>query len=740
MNLHIKNKMKNQPIIYKAICCISIFLLLFAACKKDHTEMVKEPVKVTDYYPNSGNKGTLVTVEGTGFSSNTSDISATFSGTAADIISVTSTAIVLRAPASGTTGDIQLKIKGESVTVGKYTYQELSVQGISPVNGAAGTHIRISGAGFGSLSGPAEVYVNGKAAVVVSASDTLLVAEVPVAAGSGPVKVKVNGKEASGQTFKFQSITTIKLMSGGKGTRVRITGSGFDAVVTGNYVDFNGKKALVEEATDNYLVVIAPEGVNTGPLSVTVNNQKVTGPVFTLVGLPVIQNVTPLSGPAGAVMTITGTTFSAIADENKVTINGKDVPVTAATARQLTLTLTGGTGSGKIVLSVNDQVAIGPDFKDQSLGIAKLSPESGLAGTRVTITGTGFNPVAGQNTVTFNGTAATVVSASATSLVVIAPDGFNSGPLKIAVDGMTTLAPVNFNRAGVITLAGGPGSNSLTLDGRSGAIAVDRNGNIYVQEPSKNRIKKITPDGTVSIFAGSSSGISGNKNGNGTDALFSLSANTGMAIDAQDNLYVSDYGNQSVKKITPQGDVTTFASNVGNVNKMGTDEQGILYVINGFNSIVQIDRNGIKKTIRTNSMDESARPTAFNGVFYSVSNESIYIGSTDLSGTPPLNWWVGSNYGFGDGVGRDAMFGGLGSLVSDGKGNIFVSDNGNIAIRKVNIATREVTTIARFTRGNKDGSINDAQFSSVGDMAMDKDGVLYIVDYQNNAIRKVFLK
>lgn len=741
MNLHIKNKMKNhwisgQALIYKAICSFSILILLFAACKKDRTESVKEPVKVTDYYPNSGNKGTLVTVEGTGFAG---DVSATFSGTTADIVSTTAKAIVMRAPAGGTSGDIVMKVNGETVTVGKYTYQELTIKGISPKNGAAGTHIRISGEGFGSQSGPAQVFINGKTALVVSASDTLLVAEVPVAVGSGPVTVKVNGKEASGQTFKYQSITAIKPLTGGKGTRVRITGSGFDELAQGNYVDFNGKQALVEEVADDHLVVIAPEALTTGPVSVTINSQKVTGPAFTVVASPVILSVSPLSGPAGAIMTIRGTTFSTLTDENKVTINGKEVALTAVTPTQITLTIPGGTGNGKIVLNVNDQVTEGPEFKDQSLGISKLSPENGLAGTRVTITGTGFNAAAGQNAVTFNGKAATVVSASETSMVVIAPEGFTSGPLKVVVNGQTTSAPADFNRAGVITMAGGPGKNDFAFDGRSSAIAVDTHGNVYVLEGSLNRVKKITPDGTVSVFAGSPSGQSGFRNGTGTETLFSLSAGSGMAIDDQDNLFLSDYANQVVRKITPQGVVSTFATNIGYSNKIAFDEKGFLFVINGFNNALRFDKNGQRSTVNLSGILESSRPAIFGDTFYAVGSESIYVTSTEFSGkrNPGL---CGSDFGYADGIGTAAMFGVINGLTSDGKGNILIADDTNRAIRKVNISSREVITIAKFATGSNDGSFSEAGFGSIGDIAIGKDGTVYVIDYRNNAVRKVFFK
>jgi len=745
INLYKKNNMKNFLNISR-VCRIwsflGFFLLLIAACKKDKTDIIKEPLKVTDYFPNSGNQGTLVTIQGTGFGNNSAEVTAAFSGTTADIISVTPNEIVVRSPKNGSTGDIVLKVSGEQATVGKYTYQELSVQSISPANGSAGAHIQITGAGFGSITGPAQVFINGKQALVVSASDNQLVAEVPEAAGTGPVTVKVNGKEASGQTFKFQSITSIKPLTGGKGTKVRINGSGFEEITTGNYVDFNGKQAVVLEAATDHLIVAAPDGVATGPLSVSINNQKTSGPVFTVVPVPVIQTVSPLSGPAGAVMTITGTTFSTLKEENKVSINGKDVAITSATSNVITLTLPGGTGSGKIILSVNDQVVQGPDFKDQNLGIAKLSPDNGLTGTEVTITGSGFSSSPAANVVTFNGVAAVVKSASENTLVVTAPQGLSTGLVKVVNGSQTAISPTNFNRAGVITLAGGPGNKDISVSRFGGGLVVDKQGNVYLQEIDNNRIKKITPDGVVSLFAGSPSSQAGNQNGQGSAALFSFSSSSGMVMDPEGNLFVSDYGNQSVRKVTPQGVVSTFAVNLGNfTGKITIDQEGNIYVQKSYLGVWKIDKNGVKTSLaQGTSVKEDSQPAVVGSDFYWVDYEGILLSRQNMTTGVNIRGWAGGNYGFQDGIGTRAMFAGLRGIVYDGNGNLYLSDYGNNAIRKVNIATQEVTTVFKSERGYKNGSLAEAQMNFIADMTIDKDGSVYILDLNNNAIRKVFLK
>lgn len=728
---------------HKWLGVLSLFILLISACKKDETELVKVPLAVTDYYPNSGAQGTLVTVEGTGFSNNSDEVSATFSGVKADIISVMPTAVVMRAPASASSGGIVLKVNGESISVGNYTYQELSVQTISPANGAAGTHVRITGAGFSSTEGPAEVYINGTIAIVVSASDNLLVAEVPEGAGTGPVTVKVNGKEAAGQTFKFQVISGIKPATGGRGTQVKISGGGFDDVIAGNFVDFNGKSALVTAVTADYLMVTAPDDVQTGPVSVTINNQKVTGPVFTVVPMPVIESVTPLSGPAGTEMTIVGLNFSTYTDENRVSINGKNVAVITATPFKLILNLPGGTGDGKIVLNVNDQIVQGPDFKDQSLGISKLSPDNGLAGTQVTITGTGFNTTASANTVTFNGITAQVVSATTTSLVVIAPPALTSGPVKVVNAGQSALSPVNFNRAGIMTLAGGLNQTDLDISERGASIAVDSRGNVFVMELNNSVIKKITPQGAISVFAGSPTGETGNQNGTGTAARFNFSLNSGIVIDKQDILYVVDGLNNSIRKITPAGLVSTYAVNLNGPGRLAINDNGDLYVQTQY-SLTKVDRSGIRSVVSGfHGANEQSRPVIIGSYLYYTDNDNLYISRFGLADGSNLRSWAGNGeFGNSDGPIGQSMLALPRGFVYDGKSSLYFSDGLGRSTRKVNMTLNELSTVSKQL-GNgtyKDGGLNEAEFRNRDDMAIDSEGNIYIVDQGNNAIRKMFLR
>lgn len=706
------------------ICLIGII----QACKKNKTEPAVE-FQVAGYYPNSGNAGTLVTITGSGF---TSAAAIAFEGTPAEVVSTNDTMVVVRAPEKGKTGTITFSNGAKSLNVGRYTYQQLSVQKIFPANGPAGTQVRISGAGFSSLQSPAEVLINGKVATVVSASDTLLVATVPDAAGAGPVTVKVDGMTSAGQSFLYQAISAVKPLTGGQGTRVTISGEGFAALAADNQVDFNGKKAEVKEVSAGKLVVIAPEGLSSGPLAVTINGQKTVGPAFTVVPPPSIRLVSPLSGPAGTEMIIEGKDFSTVADENVVTINNIPVTVKTASGNRLTLTLPAGAGKGAVMVRVNDQPVKGPEFTEQSLGILKMEPANGLAGTKVVITGTGFslNPV--ENEVTFNGVTAQVLHATATTLEVVAPQNLSTGLVKIKRAALTAQSPATFNRAGMITLA-------RNLTGNIGAIAVDNQGNVYVSNTRENYISKITPDGKISVFAGEP-GVTGQQDGKGRDARFGYVK--GLVTDNNNNLYVSDVSFKgTIRKITPQGDVTTIKGNLPNdIGMLTMDNKGYLYYTQLYKGVFRLYPDGSTRNMTGNTAQDARIAVTNNEHVFQMTDQYepyfFWIQTGNIKVTQ-----VGSYIGYQDGPIATALFGGtIGALLLDADQQLLILDKMNYAIRKLDFSINEVSTVVKLSRGFEDGSLGNAKVGLVADMAIDKEGDLYLTDPNNQAVRKIILK
>ncbi|WP_158624862.1 IPT/TIG domain-containing protein [Gynurincola endophyticus] len=718
---------------YKKLSWLSTLLVVIAmfttiGCgKKDKAPEVV--LRIDSYYPNSGNAGTLVTIEGSGFVKDIASYKTTIGGVEAEVIGVTANTLVLRAPFDGKTGNLTLAYNNKNYEVGTYTYQSLSVSSIFPTNGSAGTQIRINGTGFSSTEKPAEVLVNEKSAIIVSVSDTLIVAEVPDKAGTGAVKVKVNSLEASGQNFKYQAIDNIKPKTGGANTKVVITGGGFEETTTGNTVDFNGKIAVVLTATESTLEVLAPEEVTTGPLSVVINGQKLTGETFTVVDPPTINFISPQSGPQGAEMTISGTLFSTEADENKVFINGIAVPVTSASATQLKLTIPGGTGDGIVKVIVNDQAVEGPVFKDQTLGIAAISPDNGLAGTSVTIAGTGFNSNPTGNTVYFGDLIATITAADENSLTVTAPQNLVTGKVKVVVGQQEAESPQPFKRAGIMTLAGGPASDVFASG--AGGIALDRDGNVYITDRNNNRVKKITQEGVVTTLKE-----------NGVDIEFSTP--WGIAIDKNDNIYVAESGASRIRKISSSGQVTVHASGFSPA-KMTINDAGELYVnVSGIGA-------GMNKVYTVGNYTKVAGPgwvwskpyvDPAGNIYYSDQNTngSNGIDMATPAGIRPVTLVGQYDGGYKDGFGTDTYFNGIESVIYYAPNTIMVGEASGRNLRLVNISSKQVSTLIRFSFGYEDGTLQNAKVSNIYDVAIGKDGSIYILDANNKAVRKMFLQ
>ena len=706
-------------------------LLTVTACKKDKGDGGKLPLSIKSFWPNSGNAGTIVHITGTGFGATAAENEVLFNGVVAQVMEARDTVLYVLAPVKGTTGTVTVYTNDAKADAGMYTYQALSLHAVSPANGPAGTNISIRGAGFSSLTAPAKVMVNGKEALVTSVTDTLLVAAIPEAAGSGKVKVVVDGKEVEGPDFRFQVISGIKPVKGGKGTQVTISGEGFSTVLADNQVSFNSKPATIVSAEDRQLVAIAPDGVGTGAVSVSINNQRTVGGVFTVVPPPVIQTVAPLSGPAGIEVTIGGDYFSSLTDEVLVSFNGKPGVAKTTADKKITVTVPAGAGAGVVKVLVNGQESAGPVFTEQNLGVAQLLPDNGLAGTAVTIKGVGFSTNAGDNLVSFNGIAVTVVSATATELKVNAPQGVTTGPVTVKVNSLEAQGPA-FKRAGVMTLAGGPSKSDFNwIQG----ITADKRGNVYATDG--NRVFKVSASGVITTFAGQQT--AGRVNGTGTEASFNFP--TSLAVDANDNVYVCDRFNNMIRKITPAGVVSTYAVLGFMPIAVAVDRNGVVYAGAQYQGVYQLSANGIATRLSTNAY-ETAGHVAIggNGTVYYAADTYDYNTVFQIAGGVK-SIYAGSSYGFRDGTVQTALFTQpVGLAVDYASGTMYVADNN--AIRSINDGN--VTTLTGTpgvsARGYADGTLPTALFTDITCMCIDSEGNIYVAERTNKSIRKVFFK
>lgn len=396
--------------------------------------------------------------------------------------------------------------------------------------------------------------------------------------------------------------------------------------------------------------------------------------------------------------------------------------------------------------------------------ISSISPQSGPKATLVTINGNGFGDNTNQTSVYFNEVEATVQSVTDTKITAIVPARAFTGVLKVIVSGTELIGPefeYLISDIQVSTFAGssrgyanGPAANAQF--NRPDGIAMDSHGNVYIGDTRNHKIRKITPNGQVSVFAGSTEG---NTDGTGINAQFSHPS--GITIDSQDNLYVVDSGNNNIRKISPSGIVSTFAgSTEGDTDGMGTDakfnepigitmdEQGILYVADsGNNKIRKISPSGIVSTF-AGSIQGDADGTGTSAQFSTPigiiidSHGTVYVGDTfnnkirKITPNGQVSTVAGNIQGDADGTGTNAQFNFPIGITIDNQDNLYVADSENNKIRKIN-PNGIVTTLAGSTQGDADGTGLNAQFNSPSVIVLDNQNNFYIADYFNHKIRKI---
>ena len=282
----------------------------------------------------------------------------------------------------------------------------------------------------------------------------------------------------------------------------------------------------------------------------------------------------------------------------------------------------------------------------------------------------------------------------------------------------TGRAQQKYEPADISTIAGVP-QRLGRMDGTAGApwftypsgVAADASGNIYVADRASQTIRRISPDGEVQTIAGMHN-TPGSSDGTGSAARFN--GPHGVAVDTVGNVYVADAGNHTVRKITAEGVVTTIAGTPGSwgsIDARGTAAR--------FNTPHGLTVDGAGTIYVADTYGSTIRKIASDGVV------------TTLAG-------LAGNRGNVDGTGTAASFYYPTAIAADGVGNLFVADRQMHTIRKVS-ADGEVTTLAGLagTRGSSDGVGSAARFSEPSGLAVDGDGNVYVGDTWNYTIRKV---
>lgn len=288
-----------------------------------------------------------------------------------------------------------------------------------------------------------------------------------------------------------------------------------------------------------------------------------------------------------------------------------------------------------------------------------------------------------------------------------------NGTGTVANAAITNVAVNCITHGQVSTFAGSTASGSADGTGSAASfnfparVATDASGTIYVADQNNHEIRRITPAGVVTTLAGS--GVPGFTDGTGSAASFS--SPNGVAVDASGNVYVADYNNNEIRKITPAGVVTTLAGSTTAGHADGTGSAASFNHPGG----VTVDSSGNVYVADTQNYE--IRKITPTGVV------------TTLAGS--------ITSGHADGTGSAASFGYPLDLAVDASGNIYVADYSNNEIRKVTPAGAVTTLAGSLSLGSADGTGSAASFYNPTGVAVDTSGNVYVADTSNNEIRKI---
>ena len=318
------------------------------------------------------------------------------------------------------------------------------------------------------------------------------------------------------------------------------------------------------------------------------------------------------------------------------------------------------------------------------------------------------------------GTKGTTTPGPATSATLGGPNG-------VAVDASGNLYIADFSNhivqkvtpSGLLSIVAGngtqgaptPGPATSSMLSNSQSIAVDASGNLYIADADNAVIEKVTPGGVLSIVAGTGSPGTPTA-GSATRSMLRYPAD--VTVDSAGNLYIADYSNYVIEKVTPAGDLSIVAgtgnygaptpgaatsSRLNGPSGVAVDASGNLYIADSGNALVEkVNPGGVLSIV------------AGNGT----------------SGAPSQGVAIGSSLGYPEAVTVDAS------------GNLYIADFFNHVIEKVTLSGSLSIIAGTGTEGPPTpGPVGNSMLSGPNGLAVDATGNLYIADYDNAVVEKI---
>ncbi len=358
----------------------------------------------------------------------------------------------------------------------------------------------------------------------------------------------------------------------------------------------------------------------------------------------------------------------------------------------------------------------------------------------------------------------------------VAPDG--AGGFYVASRAQNTIYRVGAN--GTLTRVAGNGSQGYAGDGGQATaailntpqgIAADLAGNLYIADTYNHRVRRVTPAGVISTVAGF--GTPGYYGDSGPATSAELKYPTDVVLDSAGTLYIAEWGNNRIRRVTAGGTITTVAGNgypgfngdggravfaqLNHPDGVGLDEAGNLYIADYWNHRVRkVTPEGIISTVAGNGTSgfsgdggtaTSAQLDCPSGVSLDVAG-NLYVTDSynhrirKISPSGVISTAAGTGVEGFEGDGGNAESSRLSfpsNAVPDSAGNLFISDLVNNRIRKVTPVGMIQTVAGNGTSGyaGDGGSADSALLNNPSGVALDPAGSLYVADTYNHRIRRI---
>jgi sugar lactone lactonase YvrE len=418
-------------------------------------------------------------------------------------------------------------------------------------------------------------------------------------------------------------VNSINPATGPYGTKVTIDGNHFAAAAGDNKVEFNGKAAVVTEAAVNKLVVTVPKGAGTGPVTVTVNGKKVTGPAFTYV---YSATVSTLAGGTQGYADGTGTAAKFDSPNDLCTDANGNVYVSDRLNQRIRKI----TPAGVVTTLAGSTLG----YTDGHGASAKFSMPRGIG------IGNGGIYVA---------------------------DETNHRIRKVTLDGWVTTIAGN----GVVGF-----KDTIVKEARfyhPYDVCVSKSGVIFVADEANHRIRKIR-NGKVSTIAGKYEGFA---DGAEADAKFSFPMGINISGDGK-ALYVADGQDNGIRKIVLKNVITGVLAAEDTVTFIPDAKYFVSTVMKANGG----DQDGPLNTAEIGLVYNLSVDTAGNIFLADGGNAKVSVITTSaqlmtIAGSQP--------FGYADGSAATAKFWMSGATTVDKQGNIYVADTYNHAIRKITL-------------------------------------------------------